>query len=37
MAKCILVILDGLNYEVAYENLGFLQALREEKKASFMR
>jgi len=32
MAKCILVILDGLNYEVAYENLGFLQALCEEKK-----
>ncbi len=31
MTKCILVILDGLNYEVAYENMGFLQALCEAK------
>lgn len=32
MAKCILVVLDGLNYEVAAQNLGFLQALCEQKK-----
>lgn len=30
MKRCILVVLDGLNYDVAYENMGFLQALCEE-------